>query len=148
MDATNFVFEMEVEYWINFKMVDFVCSTPCSPEGSQRVGVSVTRAMRYPDPDLFNLQSARELLQKKLYGLVVARNAVTKKHRFFVSYLHVWCQTRKIAEFMREAYSELPASEKMDLQVLLTVYENPEIYHLDFGDPSKVFAENPSSKFS
>ena len=134
--ATDFLFEMEVEYWISYKMVDFVCSLPVHLGRSnekERVGVSVTRAMAYPSPDLFTLEMAKTLLNKKMSGLVIARNAVIKKHRFFTSYLHVWCQTRKIADLVAEAYFLLPESEKSSMRVVLTVYENPEIYHLDFG---------------
>ena len=143
--ATDFLFEMEVEYWISYKMVDFVCSIPSAssasslptsdehPNEKERVGVSVTRAMAYPSPDLFTLEMAKTLLNKKMSGLVIARNAVIKKHRFFTSYLHVWCQTRKIADLVAEAYFLLPESEKSSMRVVLTVYENPEIYHLDFG---------------
>ena len=36
----------------------------------QRFGVSVTRAMMFPDPRLFTVQHAEALLFKKLYGLV------------------------------------------------------------------------------
>ena len=131
--ATDFLFEMEVEYWISYKMVDFVCSLPTRTGEKERVGVSVTRAMAYPSPDLFTLEMAKTLLNKKMSGLVIARNAVIKKHRFFTSYLHVWCQTRKIADLVAEAYFLLPESEKSSMRVVLTVYENPEIYHLDFG---------------
>jgi hypothetical protein len=40
------------------------------------VGVSVTRAMGYPSPDVFDLDSARRLLQKKLFGILRAREGL------------------------------------------------------------------------
>lgn len=97
--ARDILLEMEVEYWIDYKMVDFVCTIP-----QGRVGVSVTRAMGYPNPEKFTYEKAIGLLRKKLYGLIVSRNGVLKKHSFFRSILHIWCQTREIAVFLRKAY--------------------------------------------
>lgn len=56
----------QVEYtFMNMKKVDYICSI-----FGQRVGVSVTRAMSYPDPKNFNADTAVALLRKKLFGLV------------------------------------------------------------------------------
>jgi hypothetical protein len=136
--AKDVILEMEIEYWIDYKMVDFVCSVD-----GERIGVSVTRAMGYPTADEFTIDKARSLLDKKLYGLVVARNAVVKKHRFFKSVLHIWCQTPLIAEYMKVAYDELlasPAGDESaaphsysDLLVILTTFESDEIYCKDYG---------------
>jgi hypothetical protein len=40
--GTDIVLEMEIEYWIRYKMVDFICTIQ-----GYRVGVSVTRAMKF-----------------------------------------------------------------------------------------------------
>jgi hypothetical protein len=64
--AKDVVTEMEVEYCsMNWKKVDYICTLY-----GRRVGVSVTRAMSYPDPDAFSPQAAYRLLHKKLFGLV------------------------------------------------------------------------------
>ena len=64
--AKDIVTEMEVEYCtFNWKKVDYICSLY-----GQRVGVSVTRAMSFPDPKEFSPQMAYRLLYKKLFGLV------------------------------------------------------------------------------
>ena len=64
--AQDVVTEMEVEYWsFNWKKVDYICTLY-----GQRVGVSVSRAMCYPDPNAFSSEIAYRLLYKKLYGLV------------------------------------------------------------------------------
>ena len=64
--AKDIVTEMEVGYCtFNWKKVDYICSLY-----GQRVGVSVTRAMSFPDPKEFSAQMAYRLLYKKLFGLV------------------------------------------------------------------------------
>lgn len=47
-DASNTILEKEVAYWIDYKMVDFICTID-----SNRVFVSVARAMGYPTSDKF-----------------------------------------------------------------------------------------------
>jgi hypothetical protein len=128
--ASDFLLEMEIQYWCTYKLVDYSCLVD-----GKRVGVSVTRAMHYIHPSLFTLDSARTLINKKLYGLVVARDSVLKTQRFFHSVLHVWCQSQQIAEYMRQAYDELEGSlgVKGVMIMILTVYSNNEIYHLDKG---------------
>ena len=126
--AESILLEKEVEYWVESKMVDYVCSVK-----GVRVGVSVTRAMSYPTPDKFNMEYARELLNKKLYGLIVSRNAVTAKHTFFKSVLHVWCQTTKIASYVKRAYEEMDLNDygldvKGVVVLLLTVCDESYVY--------------------
>jgi hypothetical protein len=49
----------------NWKKVDYIIDI-----FGTRMGVSVTRAMSYPNPGNFSEDDARRLLYKKLYGLV------------------------------------------------------------------------------
>lgn len=126
--ATDILYEKQIEYYIDYKMVDFITTI----EG-KRVGVSVTRAMRYPSPDRFTHEDALALLHKKLYGLIVSRNSVTDRHTFFKSVLHVWCQSYRIASILREVYSSLDIADyglnvKGILILVLTVCESPSIY--------------------
>lgn len=104
--AIDILLEMEVDYTFNYKMVDYICTI-----GNRRVGVSVTRAMGYPDSTYFTYQKALYLLHKKLYGLIVARNSVSKKHRFFKSVLHVWCQSNRIAYLVKKAYESFDIND-------------------------------------
>ena len=83
-------------------MVDYICTVR-----DERVGVSVARAMGYPTSEFFTLESAARLLHKKLYGLIVARNAVIKSQSFTKSILHIWCQDASIAQLLQTAYSNL-----------------------------------------
>ncbi len=104
--ATNFLFETEIQYCVNYKMVDYICDVD-----GRRVGVSVTRAMGYPRPEDFTYARALRLLHKKLYGLIVARNAVCKKQSFKKSILHVWCQNLRIAKLIKKAYSSFSIND-------------------------------------
>jgi hypothetical protein len=127
-DASDIFLEMEVEYWIDYKMVDFICSIK-----NQRIGVSVTRAMKYPNPDEFTFEDGLLLLRKKLYGLIVARNGVTKDQRFYKSVLHIWCQTFSIANILYEVFKSLDINDfqlkvKTNIILLLTVSSDLHIY--------------------
>lgn len=118
--AYNVCAEMEIGYWFTYKMADFLVtvdtyehadfnyatgkSTLRGKKTPERIGVSVTRAMGYPHPSLFTVEDAIALLRKKLYGLIVARNAVCEEDTFKTSYLHVLCQTQHIAKLVEDAF--------------------------------------------
>lgn len=140
--ADQILVEKEVEYWISYKMVDFVCTV-----ANQRLGVSVTRAMavkstgqpggNYLDlePGRFTLDDAVRLLKKKLYGLIVSRNGVTKKCKFYKSILHIWAASQDIADRLTEAWndghvdiSEFGLDIKGIVVVMITVCSDPTLY--------------------
>jgi len=126
--AHSIIFETEVQYWITYKMVDFICTID-----TQRVGVSVARAMAYPTPDKFTSAMASRLLYKKLYGLIVARNAVSEHQSFYRSILHIWCQSTRIAELMQTAFSNLDNDDYgLDVKGIvilqLTVCDDIQLY--------------------
>lgn len=135
--ATDIVPEMEIEYWIDYKMVDFICTIQ-----GYRVGVSVTRAMKFVKKakngqiigsEFFTNEDALTLLHKKLYGMIVARNSVSDKHTFLKSILHIWCQTPQIAQTLKDAYASLDLNDYgLDVQgsviLVLTVCESPGVY--------------------
>ena len=100
--ATDILLEMEIDYWIDYKMVDFVCTID-----NNRIGVSVSRAMGYPSAVDFTREQADNLIMKKLFGLIVARNSVIKQQSFIRSILHIWCQSSVIADLLNEAYQAL-----------------------------------------
>lgn len=126
--ASNVILEEEVTYWIDYKMVDFICTI-----NSRRVGVSVARAMGYPTPESFTADMAAKLLRKKLYGLIVARNAVVKEQSFYKSILHIWCQDANVAKHLQDAYANLDDNDygldvKGVLMLQLTVCDDPQLY--------------------
>lgn len=117
--AKDIVTEMEVEYCIrNWKKVDYICTLY-----GQQVGVSVTRAMCYPDPHQFSSDMATRLLYKKLFGLVVARDGVADRHCFSQCILHVWCETERIAKLLEAEYAEVSQEMEVidDVIMVLTV---------------------------
>lgn len=101
-NASRFIPEMEVDYWIESKICDYLMR--CNNEN---FGVSVTRAVSYPFTQEFSYDSAFALLNKKLYGLIVARNSISDKHMFHRSILHIWCMTAHTAHNIRKAYDEI-----------------------------------------
>jgi len=104
--ATHVLMEMEIEYWIRYKMVDYICSIP-SENGIINIGISVTRAMGYPSPENFDYEKAIKLIHKKINGLVISRRAVTEKFSFQHAVLHVWCQTNYISKLIVKAFYDL-----------------------------------------
>ena len=125
-NAHSITTEMEVEYFSpHWKKVDFVVTI-----NSTRVGISVTRAMGFPNPYNFTEKQAYHLMMKKLHGLVVARDGTFNRgwnydDGFFYihseSYisnpnscfqkciLHILCQTERIANII---YKTIPRVRK------------------------------------
>lgn len=127
-NSTNTILETEVNYWLDYKMVDFICTI-----NSKRVGVSVVRAMGYPSPNNFTSEMASRILHKKLYGLIVARNSVVKNHSFYKSILHIWCQNERISQLINDAFYNLnPIDYNLDFKGILilqlTVCPDQQLY--------------------
>lgn len=127
--AKSFVLENEVEYWIQYKMCDFITVIH-----GQNVGVSVTRGMGFPTPCKFTIKSADLLLKKKMHGLIIARNGISEKHAFSNCILHIWCQTAEIAQLLSRAYKNLiddddrNSNTLREIIVILTVCDKEYIY--------------------
>lgn len=100
--TSQFVPEMEVDYWIESKICDYLMR--CNGEN---FGVSVTRAVSYPFTQEFSYDNAITLLNKKLYGLIVARNSISDKHMFHRSILHIWCMSAQTAHNIKKAHEEI-----------------------------------------
>lgn len=122
--AKDFIFEKQVKYWIDFKMVDYICTI-----GDERIGVSVTRAMGFPDEKSFDAEQAATLLEKKINGLIVASNSVLKMQSFYKCILHIWCQNHEIATLIAEYYGRMESLKcSKELSLLLTVCPDDRIY--------------------
>ena len=110
-EANDVKTEMNIEYFDpNWKKCDFLCKI-----FDQNWGVSVTRAMSFPDPDKFTKQDATNLLTKKLRGLIIAKQGMLINDNFLKSILHIWCETPKTAGYIIEAYSELSNELRDDI---------------------------------
>jgi hypothetical protein len=119
---------MEVVYSIDYKMVDYIALVD-----DIRVGVSVTRAMGFPTAAYFTSEDADRLLRKKLNGLIVARNSVSKHQSFIKSILHVWCQSPNIARLLKDSFRRLDDNDfGLDIKgvviLQLTVCQDTRIY--------------------
>lgn len=106
--ATYFVPEMEVAYWICYKIADYLMVI-----GGENVGVSVTRAVSHPIGQPYTIERARELVTRKLYGLIVAGDCVAEESSFSKSILHVWCHTREAAKMIVQAHKEVADKEML-----------------------------------
>lgn len=127
-NAKNIIFEKQVRYWIDYKMVDFICTI-----NDERVGVSVARAMLHPKNKYFTETMGENLLYKKLYGLIVARNGVVKEQNFYKSILHIWCETAQIANIIKSKFENLDENDygldvKGIILLILTVCDDEKIY--------------------
>ena len=101
--ANEVATEMAIQYWcVNWKKIDYIATIH-----GHRTGVSVTRAMGYPDASTFTEADADRLCYKKLFGLVVARAGISRAFSYERSILHCFCQDDRIAELMKSAFEKL-----------------------------------------
>jgi hypothetical protein len=123
-NVTDIVTEMEINYKEdNWKKCDYLVSI-----WGENVGVSVTRGMRYPTPDLFDREDAVRLLKRKLGGLAAAQEGIQPNHYFHKSILHIWCETKKIAEIITKVYHTLEETLKNNIVVVLTITNDKSKY--------------------
>lgn len=125
LGVTQFVPEMEIDYWVQSKMCDYLMCYH-----NENIGVSVTRAMTYPRDKPFTYEHATILLNKKLNGLIIARNCVNSRHRFFKSILHIWCVTEEAANNCELVYNNTYRNQETysNIQIICTVSHNQYIY--------------------
>lgn len=121
--ATDFIPEMEAVYWIEYKIADYIITNL----NGENVGVSVTRAVSYPFDADYSLERARDLVGKKLYGLIVARECITEEQSFHKSILHVWCISMEAATNIQTAFEEIKDNETYEDVVLICTVCN-ELY--------------------
>ena len=118
-DARDVLCEMEVQYETHaWSMVDYLATI-----AGKRVGVSVFRAMVAPHAKRtsFTMVDARRLCTKKLRGLVVARNSVSKEHRFFNCVCHCIAQSPHAARLMKRAFEEIMLDFESNLVAMITI---------------------------
>lgn len=131
--------EMEVRYISRCSIADYVASIPLSLREEEveprrtRLGVSVTRAMKYrPGPEAFAPEDAERLLVKKLAGLQDAQDHVDPEHAWDRGLLHVWAQSDHVARVVRDTLYSLPSTLWSECLVLCTV--SPHMEHVIFRD--------------
>ena len=128
-DADNFIFENDIQYWHSTcSIIDYITYI-----NNQRVGVSVTRALNYQNPTDFTLHQATKLLQNKLYGLLIARNAVVAEQRYLHSILHIWVQNQKVCDIINHARQQidiytLGPNVYGNVIILVSICDNNSLY--------------------
>lgn len=137
-NAYDIIPEMKITYSHEYKMLDLIATLPFqfiknNTISSLRVGISVTRGMFYGNSDGFTEEQAIDLLNKKLYGLIVARNCVVEAHNFDKCILHIWCQTPRIACLLKKAFESMDINDYgLDVKgcviLILTVCTEEWIY--------------------
>lgn len=133
--ASHFVYEKDIEYWCDYKMVDYICSI-----NDSRIGVSVTRAIGpylakhdIFDSDNFTTEEAHRLLDKKLNGLIMARTAVNNNMSFYTAILHIFCHNELIAKIMKQAALErVFTNDDCRFIIMLTVCSDDIIYSSNY----------------
>jgi hypothetical protein len=131
--AHNFIPEMEVQYYRESKICDYVMNIE-----KTRIGVSVTRAMAYPPQKAISSEFAFSLLHKKLIGIIVAKRSVTNKHSFSSSIVHIWCKTSLDADVVMEEYNKIINNDIYNLYagiyIICSVCASKFIYTNDARD--------------
>jgi len=125
--------EMELEYFRPSSIVDFslvlnqeasstmVSAQEWEQKRCNRVGVSVTRAMKFRGT--FEVEDALRLLNKKVKGCIDATSAVCEDCSWDKVVLHVLVEKRYMVEALVQAWEQLDQTmrERNDVIVILTV---------------------------
>lgn len=109
--------EMEINYWVDYKIIDYLIpihtiQTTQTIKNNQTnqsknyIGVSVTRAMGFPDSSQFTQENAKRLLYKKIYGLYIAQKCITKAQSFDLGILHVLCQDSSVSKIVQDEFAK------------------------------------------
>jgi len=113
--------EMEIEY---FPMGGSITDYSCEIMG-HRVGVSVTRAMKFGS-NVMTTAEATTLLTKKLSGINTSSRLVLKKQRWEKQILHIWAASAEIADAVSEAWHALSDELRSNTIVMMTIADDAD----------------------
>lgn len=82
------------------------------------IGVSVTRAMKYENEDLFSSEDANHLLTKKLNG--ICQSSANSLVNWDKQILHVWVMNERTSDILLRAWNDLDQDLKMNTVLLTT----------------------------
>lgn len=91
-----------------------------------RVGVSVTRAVTYPRGDSYPVESAVDLLTRKLNGVLTSSANVHPDDRWQKQILSVLAYGPEYAVSLRDAWDQIDAETKADTILYVTVTEGDD----------------------
>lgn len=109
--------ETEVEYVdMMGKITDLVVTID-----NERIGVSVTRAVKFPFDDPYPVADAKELLEGKLGDILLSTANVKPEFAWTKQILHVIAYGPQHAESLETAYGMIDAATKSDTILVVTV---------------------------
>eukprot|EP01156_Anaeramoeba_ignava_P006858 Anaeramoba_ignava/a349797_175.p2 GENE.a349797_175~~a349797_175.p2 ORF type:complete len:146 (-),score=38.99 a349797_175:36-473(-) len=107
--------ETEIRYYPEGKITDYVVSIK-----GVNLGVSVTRAMKFPPGSDFEEEDAKRLLEKKLYG-VICSNKNVQFPKFKRQILHIWSISNQATKMLKKVYDKQISKElKANTIVMIT----------------------------
>jgi len=110
--------EMELQYWpLGCKITDYSVEL-----FNQTIGVSVTRALKFGGK--FEEQDARNLLEKKLYGVNVSSKCVVKEHAWSKQIMFVWAEQEYVADVIDSVYQSISDELKANTLIFVVVSKN------------------------
>lgn len=116
--------ELEVEYVDTMgKITDLVVVID-----GERIGVSVTRAVKFPFDDPYPVADARDLLTRKLADVQASTANVRPNFAWTKQILHVIAYGPQHAEALETAYEGLDSTVKSDTIVVVTVSDGDDAF--------------------
>lgn len=118
--------EMEIEYEPMSKIMDFSVSIQGIP-----MGVSVTRVINFRDlkkkyKGIFTYPAVRDLLYKKLYGIILSTKGVSDQHRWEKQCLHIFTTSSFVSQAVISEYEKLDPFFKNNVLVVVTQFKNAD----------------------
>jgi hypothetical protein len=113
--------EAEILYATNSKKTDILVEID-----GQKVGVSVVRAMSYPEGAAYPVSQALAVLEGKLADILKSSTSVAPEDAWKKQILSVLAQTPAHAMAIEEAYTMIDPATKADTIVAITVTEGTD----------------------
>ncbi|NUP06399.1 MAG: hypothetical protein HOW73_10110 [Polyangiaceae bacterium] len=113
--------EAEIVYQTEGKKTDLLIELD-----GEKVGVSVVRAMSYPEGSPYPVSQAYDVLEGKLADIIQSSQNVAPEDAWQKQFLSVLAQTPDHAAAIVEAYAMVPAETKADTIVIITVTEGED----------------------
>mmetsp|Transcript_3364 Transcript_3364/g.3697 ORF Transcript_3364/g.3697 Transcript_3364/m.3697 type:complete len:188 (-) Transcript_3364:39-602(-) len=114
--------ELDIQYRPTSKITDYSVCIDGEP-----VGVSVTRVINFRDLKhkghvrrSFTYDGVRDLLYKKLFGVIASTKGVLKRYRWKKQILHIWTTSAFVTRAVRHVYAEIDALYQHNTLVLVT----------------------------
>ncbi len=115
--------ETEVTYQMNGKITDLVAQID-----GVKIGMSVTRAVAFPFGSTYTLQTAQELLQRKLEDIQASTANVTAADRWEKQILGYLAWDDAVADTVVQAWGNIDAATKADTILLISVTHGEDLF--------------------